>query len=87
MAKLVYRKYPAFVRTLKRRHEMYNGQLELAERLAREGSAFLIRPSAPLEIGRLESDPEKVQQVYDLGRADAEAAMEKLKAWLEQEQI
>ena len=82
LAKLVYRKYPAFIRTLENRHTMYNGQVELVERLAQEGSVFVIRPSVPLEIGRLESDPEKVQQVYDRGRADALAALERLQNWM-----
>ena len=85
MAKLVYRKYPAFVRTLLERHDMYNGQTALAEALAAEGSVFLIRPETPLEIGRLENDPEKVQAVYDQGCADAHAAMARLRTWLEQE--
>lgn len=85
MARLVYRKYPAFVRTLERRHEMYNAQLAQVEAQARTGEAFVIRPSAPLEIGRLENDPEKVQQVYDRGRADAEAALPALLAWLQAE--
>ena len=84
LAKLVYRKYPAFIRTLENRHTMYNGQVELVERLAQEGSVFVIRPSVPLEIGRLESDPEKVQQVYDRGRADALAALERLQNWMKQ---
>lgn len=82
LAKIVYRKYPAFIRTLENRPAMYNAQAELVERLEQEGSAFVIRPSEPLEIGRLENDPDKVQQVYDRGRADAEAAMERLKGWL-----
>lgn len=82
MARIVYRKYPAFVRTLERRHEMYNAQLAQVEAQARTGDAFVIRPSAALQIGRLENDPEKVQQVYDRGRADAEAALPALQAWL-----
>lgn len=84
LAKLVYRKYPAFVRKLERRHEMYNAQLAQVEAQARTGEAFVLRPSAPLAIGRLESDPEKVQQVYDRGRADAEAALPALRAWLQE---
>lgn len=84
LAKLVYRKYPAFIHTLENRHTMYNGQVELVERLAQEGSVFVIRPSVPLEIGRLESDPEKVQQVYDQGRADTLAALERLQNWMKQ---
>ena len=86
MAKLVYRKYPAFVRTLEKRHEVYNAQVAQVERLAEEGSVFLIRPETPLEIGRLENDPEKVQRVYDQGRADAQAAIAPLMNWLTQEQ-
>lgn len=66
---------------------MYNAQVALVEQLAAEGSVFLIRPEEPLQIGRLESDPEKVQQVYDQGCADARAAMERLKTWLEQENM
>lgn len=82
LAKLVYRRYPAFVRKLERRHEMYNAQLGQVEQMAGEGSAFIIRPAQPLEIGRLESDPGKVQQVYDQGCADARAAMPELLCWL-----
>ena len=85
LAKLVYRKYPAFVRTLEKRHEMYNTQLAMVERLAAEGSAFVIRPAQPLAIGRLENDPEKVQRVHDQGRADALAALEVLREWMEQQ--
>ena len=86
MARLVYRKYPAFIQTLLQRHTMYNDQVALVEQLEKAGSAFVIRPSGPLDIGRLESDPEKVQQVYDRGRADAEAAMARLTAWLNAEE-
>lgn len=85
LARLVYRKYPAFVRTLERRHEMYNEQLAQIGQMEAEGSVFVIRPAKPLEIGRLESDPEKVQHVYEQGCADARAALAALRAWLEQE--
>ncbi len=85
LARLVYRKYPAFVRTLERRHEMYNEQLAQIGQMEAEGSIFVIRPAKPLEIGRLESDPEKVQRVYEQGCTDARAALAALRAWLEQE--
>ena len=85
LARLVYRKYPAFVRTLERRHEMYNEQLAQIGQMEAEGSVFVIRPEKPLEIGRLESDPEKVQHVYEQGCADARAALAALKSWQEQE--
>lgn len=82
LAKLVYRKYPAFVRALENRHHMYNAQVARLQAMADEGRVFLIRPEQTLEIGRLEKNPEKVQQVYDRGCADAERLLPALKAWL-----
>ena len=84
LARLVYRKYPEFVRTLENRHAMYNAQLAQVEAMEAAGEAFVIRPSEPLHIGRLENDPEKVQLIYDRGAADAQAALERLQTWLSQ---
>lgn len=80
---LVYgRRYPAFAALLRRRHEEYNAALDyLALREAR-GSAFVIRPSRPLDIGRMEADPDKIEAAYSQGRADGEAAMSALELWL-----
>lgn len=80
---MVYRKYPAFAEALKCRHEAYNRQLATVKLLERSGSVFVIRPEAPLDIGRLETDPKKVQEIYRLGRSDAEKAIEDLKTWLQ----
>lgn len=82
-ARLVYRRYPAFVRALRNRHLMYNAQLEQIARLEREGTVFVIRPAEPLDVARLEKDPAKVQAAYDRGRADALAALDALKRWLD----
>ncbi|MBQ8201858.1 MAG: patatin family protein [Clostridia bacterium] len=84
IARLLYRKYPAFIQALEQRHVMYNRQLETVSALEKEGRVFVIRPTHPLTIGRLEQDPAKVQQVYDTGRADAIAALARLQAWLAQ---
>lgn len=80
---LVYRKYPEFAKALLNRHNQYNDTVQYINRLEEEGCVFVIRPSLPLEIGRLENDPEKVQKVYDIGRTDTEATIGRLKAWLE----
>lgn len=80
---LVYRKYPAFVKALKNRHNVYNQQAARIRLLERSGSIFVIRPESTLEIGRLENDPEKVQLIYDRGRVDALAALENLRRWME----
>lgn len=82
LAKLLYRRYPAFIRTMENRHTMYNAQVERIAELEQEGSVFVIRPEKPLSIGRLENDVDKVQQVYDQGRADAEKSLAALQTFL-----
>ena len=82
LTKLVYRKYPAFADAQEKRHLNYNRAVEHILELEKEGSVFVIRPSRPPSIGRMENDPQKVRQLYDLGREDALHAMEKLQNWL-----
>ena len=82
LLRLLRRKYPAIARRLAARHTDYNLALEELERWQAEGRAFVIRPSVKTPISRIETDPEKLQQVYDLGLADGQAALPALKAYL-----
>lgn len=82
LAKLVYRKFPKFVQALLNRAKVYAQQVHFVKQRELEGSAFVIRPSIPLEIGRLEKDPEAVQKIYDVGRKDALAKIDELLNWL-----
>lgn len=84
LAKLMYRKYPAFSKALLNRHNAYNETVAKIAELERDGSIFVIRPDRKLDIGRLETDPEKVQQIYNIGRTDAEKCMEALQNWLKE---
>ncbi len=71
MINLFYSKYPEFKEKLKMRHEMYNTGVEELKRLEKDKKAFIIRPSLPITIGRMEKNPENLQRVYDLGISDA----------------
>lgn len=82
LAKLVYRKYPAFAQALLNRHNEYNRTVSRVAELEQSGEVFVIRPGVPLEIGRLENDPDIIQETYDIGRADAIKQMDGLKRWL-----
>lgn len=82
LAKLAYRKYPAFSKALLNRHTAYNETAEKIARMEEDGSIFVIRPEHKLDIGRLETDPEKVELIYGIGRADAEKCMDQLRNWL-----
>ena len=82
MIRLFYRRIPKFAAALSRRHIRYKETVARILELEKDGDIFVIRPGSPLEVGRLEKDPEKVQQVYNRGRADAIACMERLNEWL-----
>ena len=83
LARLMYGKYPNFVASLLDHHERYNATSARISELEQEGSVFVIAPDADLNIGRLENDPENVQRVYDLGRADGEKHFAALMRWKE----
>jgi len=82
LAKLAYRKYPKFVKALQNRHTMYNDTLVKLKETEQEGTVLVIRPAASLNIGRLESNPEKIQEIYDIGYQDGIKMAEKVKEFL-----
>ena len=83
LAKWMYRKYPAFVKAQLNRHLEYNRTVERIQELEKEGSIFVIRPSLPPTVGRMENDPQKVRELYDLGRTDALRAVNDQKKWMD----
>ncbi len=83
LIRLYYRKYPALQKRLKQRHRVYNKSVELLKEWEEKGRVFVIRPTSPIGIKRIEGDPEKLQEVYDLGARDAAFYLPKLRAYLE----
>lgn len=79
-----YKRYPAFEEKLKTRHNEYNTAVKDLLNREQQGKAWVLRPSTPIEIGRLERKPERLQAVYDLGSGDARAALASLSAYLKQ---
>ena len=80
--KYALKEYPNVVRTMENRHIEYNDTLAYIEEKEKSGEAYVIRPEAPLEIGRVEHNPEVMQKVYDIGRKIAEKHLENIKAFL-----
>lgn len=75
--------YPNIVKPLRARHAMYNLSVEKLLQLEKEGKAYIIRPSEPITIGRIETDSEKLQAVYDLGVRDITAQMDGLRDFID----
>jgi len=80
--KLKYKKYPKLINLILNRYQNYNSELEKIIDLENKKEIFVIRPSEPLNIKRLEKDPAKLQAVYDLGLKDGKKNIKKLKEYL-----
>ncbi len=81
--RLYYRHYPNLQRQLLRRHISYNEAITVLKQWESRGRAFVIRPSAPIEISTLERDPQRMQTVYELGVKDARKQLPALKQYLQ----
>ncbi len=86
LARLVYRKYPAFAAAIARRHIMYNQELDYVVEQEKLGQALVLRPSRLIKIGKMETDLGIVRQMYELGRQDATARLAEIKAFLARQQ-
>lgn len=75
-------KYPLLAAALAKRAEMYNSQLEKVRELEKEGKVFVIQPRVPLGCSTLEKNTLKLEQVYEVGRLNGNAAIEKLKKFM-----
>lgn len=81
-AGLFYGRYPEFIKAMEMRSEVYNNTLSYIEEKEAAGEIFVIRPSCELTIGRTEGNPEKLQEVYDIGYKDACNMLDLLKKYL-----
>ncbi len=82
LLKWKYRAYPALVERLEMRHLAYNAQLDFVHNAEKTGQAFLIAPSVPLQLGRMEKNREKLDSIYQLGKKDALERLDALREYL-----
>ncbi|NHC38766.1 patatin family protein [Bacillus sp. MM2020_1] len=75
---LVDRKYPDYKglqQSLRNRYQIYNETVEYLEQEEKEGNVLIIRPTKPLKVGRMERNPQRLEDLYNQGYADAKASM------------
>ncbi len=82
LVKLKYGKYPNFVNTINNRYINYNNTVEKIIDKENKKEIFVIRPSKTIDISRLEKDPNKLQEMYDLGVNDCKNSLDKLKEYI-----
>lgn len=84
LVKMRYRKYPELIKAYERRPKMYNEQLRYIEASESAGRAFVIAPPEKLPIGHIEHDPDKILEVYRIGRKAAASQLEAIKEFMKQ---
>ena len=78
----MYSNYPEFIEALNVANADFNTLTGELEEACKEGTVFTIAPSSPVDVGRFESDVEKLGDLYWLGFHDAEAQLDGLKQYL-----
>jgi len=77
-----YKKYPNLINTMKDRHNTYNKVIEKIIDMENKKEIFVIRPSKKLNVKVIERNPEKLQEVYDIGVKDTKQIIKALKEYL-----
>jgi predicted patatin/cPLA2 family phospholipase len=80
--RLVYRKYPEFIKVVQQRADRYNETLDLIDRLEAEGKVYVIRPEQR-PVHNHETNPDKLLNFYEHGYQLAKEKFEEIKAFLQ----
>ena len=64
------------------RHLMYNSTLDYIEQLEKEGKVFVVYPSKPIKVKRVEKNPKKLSALYEQGYNDIQNLYDSLIEWL-----
>ena len=78
-----YRNFKGLTKAISDRYKNYNREVELVEKLEKEGKVFVIRPTNPVNVGRIEKDKKKIFEIYKSGYIDTVRQYNKLKKWLD----
>jgi predicted patatin/cPLA2 family phospholipase len=80
--KRMYKDYDYLVESINNRFKTYNETLDYIEELEEKNQVFVIRPSQQLEVGRLEKNKNKLENLFNQGYLDSEKCSKKLNEWL-----
>lgn len=85
--KLKYKAYPKLIEAMENRHIIYNKTLEYITEKEKVGELFVIRPESKLPVGKMEKNPEKLKETYELGRNAAKKQLEEIIQYLSEVKI
>lgn len=79
---LFYKKYPKFLKSVSNRYINYNDTLDKIIELEKTNDVFVLRPSIPPKISRIEKDVKKIEELYNLGKKDMLDKLGSLKKYI-----
>ena len=79
---LLYDRYPAFLNTLAKSHDLYNQTIERMNRDVVYGETFVLAPNTPVTISRFEGNMEKLGDLYLRGYQETKEKIPALLAYL-----
>jgi len=82
LIKLFYRKYPMFARAMQNRYRNYNQTIDKISDMESQKEIFVIRPSREVKMSRIEKNPDKLQEMYDLGIKDCQNTIKDLQKYI-----
>ncbi|MBR5712365.1 MAG: patatin family protein [Lachnospiraceae bacterium] len=82
LVKVALRKYPKAIEAMENRHVMYNRETAYVAKREAEGTAFVIRPDAPLAIKNLEREESELMRVYNHGREVGMRTLDQVREFL-----
>lgn len=82
LPQIIYHKYPNLIKAINTRYIKYNETLDIIIDMENKKEIFVFRPSKELNLSRIEKNPEKLQEMYDLGTKDFNDNYDNLKKYL-----
>ena len=78
----VFKKYPKLIEKMLNRHNEYNECIDYIKELEKDGKIFVMRPSKKLDIALIERNPDKLEDIYQIGINDMKKKIKNLKSYL-----
>lgn len=83
LIRLLYGKYPAFLKTVEERAKRYNTALDNIARMEEEGRAFVVRPTT-VTLENKEDNPKRLMEYYRHGYETMEGRFQEFLEFIEQ---
>lgn len=83
ISRRAYKNYPNLLEKFSNRSSYYNETLEYIENQKKDGNVFVIQPSNPLKVGRIERNQKRLTDLYNEGYEDGRRMYPQLLQWLE----